>query len=78
MSMLDIASIAGLISKMNANILKEEFQSFILELGKFTEKFEDHKNLSVRGIFEQPQTLNINDNPGKTNFGYGIKDNLLY
>src|SRR3990167_3308447 len=45
---------------------------------KLTEKFEDHKNLSVRGIFEQPQTLNINDNLGKTNFGYGIKDNLLY
>src|SRR3989338_5903761 len=47
MSMLDIASIAGLISKMNAGILKEEFKSFILELGKFTEKFEDNKILSL-------------------------------
>ncbi|OGK14527.1 hypothetical protein A2862_01735 [Candidatus Roizmanbacteria bacterium RIFCSPHIGHO2_01_FULL_38_41] len=78
MSMLDIASIAGLISKMNAGILKEEFKSFILELGKFTEKFEDNKNLSVRSIFEQSQILNTNNNLEKTNFRYGVKDNLLY
>jgi hypothetical protein len=78
MSMLDIASIAGLVSKMNADILKEEFQSFILELGKFAEKFEGHKNLSVRSIFEQSRALNINNDLEKTNFRYGIKDNLLY
>jgi hypothetical protein len=78
MSMLDIASIAGLISKMNADILKEEFQSFILELRKFTEKFEDQKNLSVRGIFEQVQDLNNDNGLEKTNSAYNVKDNLLY
>jgi len=59
MSMLDIASVAGLISKMNASILKEEFQLFISELGKFSEKFESG-NLSVKNVFEQPQILNVN------------------
>src|SRR3989344_1338588 len=32
MSIVDIPSITGLISKMNGSILKEEFQSFITEL----------------------------------------------
>jgi hypothetical protein len=51
MSMLDIASVSNLISKMNGSILKEEFQAFILELGKFSEKFETDKNISVKGLF---------------------------
>lgn len=51
MSLLDIASVAGLISTMNGSIIKEEFQSFILEVGKFSEKFEDNQNVSVKSIF---------------------------
>ena len=51
MSMLDIASVSGLISKMNGNILKEEFQSFILELNRFSEKFENNKNASSREVY---------------------------
>ena len=62
MSMLDIASITGLISAMNGNIIKEEFQSFILELGKFADKFEDHNNVSVRGIFAESAVSNIDGN----------------
>lgn len=53
MSLLDIASLAGLISKMNASILKEEFQSFIVELNLFAGKFEANKNTSVKGIFAE-------------------------
>ena len=52
MSLLDIASLSGLISEMNAKILKEEFQSFISEITQFAQKFEDTKNVSVRNIFE--------------------------
>ncbi len=62
MSMLDIAHISGLISKMNSRILKEEFQTFILELNKFSEKFENNKNVSVKGIFEESFVSNNNDN----------------
>lgn len=51
MSMLDIASLTGLISTMNGNIIKEEFQSFILELNKFTKKFEDDRDVSVTSMF---------------------------
>jgi hypothetical protein len=62
MSMLDIASVAGLISKMNAGILREEFQSFILELGKFSEKFESNKNVSVKGLFTESLATNTDNN----------------
>ncbi|MDP2947072.1 MAG: hypothetical protein Q8N88_03070, partial [Nanoarchaeota archaeon] len=51
MSMLDIASVSGLISKMNGDILKEEFHLFISELNKFSEKFGGDKNASVKSIF---------------------------
>lgn len=50
MSLLDIASVSGLLSKMNTEILKEEFQLFIIEIGKFAEKFEDNKNVSAKNI----------------------------
>jgi len=69
MSILDIASIAGLISKMNASILREEFQSFILELGKFTEKFEINKNVSIRGIFAESIVVNAGSNLERINAG---------
>lgn len=78
MSMLDIASVSGLVSKMNAGILREEFQSFLLELDKFSEKFEDHKNMSVRGIFDESKTLSGGDSPNSINAGYNIEDNIFY
>lgn len=53
MSLLNIASLSGLISKMNADILKEEFQNFNIELGKFSEKSQYDKVGSVRGIFSE-------------------------
>ena len=67
MSMLDIASVSGLISKMNGNILKEEFQSFILELNRFSEKFENNKNASVGSIFKESLIQNNINNLEKTN-----------
>lgn len=51
MSMLDIAAVSGLISKMNGGILKDEFQSFVTELGKFAQRFEEDRNVSVKGVF---------------------------
>ncbi len=62
MSILDIASVSGLISKMNGNIIKEEFHSFVLELKKFSEKFDDDKNASVKSIFKESLIVNIDDN----------------
>jgi hypothetical protein len=58
-SMIDIACVSGLVSKMNGSILKEEFQSFISELGKFSEKFENNKNVSVKSIFMESPIANI-------------------
>ncbi|MFA6269596.1 MAG: hypothetical protein WC657_00060 [Candidatus Paceibacterota bacterium] len=57
MSMLDIASVSGLISKMNGNILKEEFQSFISELNKFSDNYENNKNVSVKNLFTESQFM---------------------
>ena len=51
MSMLDIASVSGLVSKMNATVIKEEFQSFINELANFALKFESNKDVSVKNVF---------------------------
>jgi hypothetical protein len=78
MSMIDIASIAGLISKMNAGVLKEEFQSFILELEKFSEKFEDHKNVSIKGIFDESKTSNAVGSLDRSSVGYNIESNIVY
>lgn len=50
MSMLDIASVAGLISKMNGTVIKEEFETFIGELKKFSERFEQSRGLSVKNL----------------------------
>lgn len=78
MSMLDIASVSGLVSKMNTGILREEFQSFLLELGKFSEKFEDHKNTSVRGIFDESKTLNVSNFLEKVNPEYSTGSGVIY
>jgi len=57
MSILEIASISGLVSKMNGSILKGEFQSFISELTKFSERLENNKNSSVENIFTSPSVV---------------------
>lgn len=67
MSMLDIASAAGLISKMNGDILREEFQSFLLEIGKFSEKFENDKTVSVKGLFTELAVINADNHRGTIN-----------
>jgi len=59
-SMLDIASVSGLISEMNGRVIKGEFQSFISELNKFSEKFDQVKNTSVKSIFTEPNIVNEN------------------
>lgn len=65
MSLLDIASLSGLISKMNSSVLKEEFQSFLIELGRFSEKFEVNKNVSVKSIFTQAPAVKLEDEVGR-------------
>lgn len=61
-SMLDIASIAGLISKMNGDIIRDEFYSFISELNRFVDRFENYKNVSVKNIFRESSSKNIYEN----------------
>lgn len=53
MSILDIASITGLISKMNGSILKEEFQSFVSDLKVFAMDFEINDSASIKNIFTE-------------------------
>jgi hypothetical protein len=78
MSLLDIAAVAGLISKMNGDILKEEFQSFVLELSRFSEKFENNKNASVKSIFTESTMLNIGIGLEKTNAEYDNRFGGIY
>ena len=78
MSMLDIASISGLVSKMNGDVLKEEFQSFILEINKFSERLEGDKNVSLDGIFKESLVTNINNNLEKTNLRYYDETGEIY
>jgi hypothetical protein len=69
MSMLDIAAVSGLVSQMNAGILREEFQSFISELGKFSERFETNKNISVQNIFTESAMGSFGDTLEKIGTG---------
>lgn len=62
LSMLDIASMSGLISKMNAEILREEFQAFISELGKFKDRFGSETHASIKKVFEDAKALALPDN----------------
>lgn len=78
MSMLDIASVAGLISKMNGGILREEFQSFILELGKFSEKFESNKNVSVKNIFTESLSVDVGSDLERISTGYNNRIDKVY
>ena len=77
MSMLDIASISGLVSKMNANILRDEFQSFISELNKFSEKFETGKDFSIKGVFDEFQVRQLNNNSGQLNTKIDNENNAI-
>jgi hypothetical protein len=77
-SMLEIASVSGLISKMNGSIIKEEFQSFILELGKFTERFENNKHVSIKGVFTESLVLNTSNGLEKINIMDGVEVNNIY
>lgn len=52
MSLLNIASVAGFITDMNASILKEEFESFLEALKYFSAAFETNRSVSVKNIFE--------------------------
>jgi hypothetical protein len=75
MSLLDIASLSGLISEMNGKILKEEFQSFILEINEFAKKFEDTRTVSVQNIFNDfPHSLNTD--VAEANFNFRKNPNL--
>lgn len=82
MSMLDIASITGLISKMNGDIIKEEFQSFVLELGKFLEKIENSKKVLVKGSFLESSGLNpyvdVSGGAKQLNPDRGLSQNYNY
>jgi len=62
MSLLDIASVICLISKMNAEVIRGEFRLFISELDKFIAKFEENKSISINGLFERSQILNERNN----------------
>lgn len=53
MSLLDIASLSGLISKMNGEILSEEFKGFILGLQNFENNFDFETRNSVQNILKK-------------------------
>ncbi len=60
MSLLDIASVAQLVSKMNAEILKEEFNSFLKELNNFFVSLNSNTSLSIKNIFDDQNFSNPN------------------
>jgi hypothetical protein len=62
MSMLDIARVSGLVSKMNADVIKSEFKSFLLELKKFSENFENIEDLSVKNALNASKILDVRNN----------------
>lgn len=74
LSMLDIAAVSDLISKMNANILREEFQAFLSELNKFKNTFGNESYLSVRKVFEESKILVPLDIPSNTNTNIAIPE----
>ena len=81
-SMLDIASVSGLISEMNGRVIKGEFQAFISELNKFSDKSNEDKNSSVKSIFIEANKLITENNFEKTYSGNNtdqseiVKNNL--
>lgn len=57
MSMLSIASVSGMISKMNGDVIRSEFESFISEVKDFADKLEGGKSVSVKNIFNPNNVL---------------------
>lgn len=52
MSFLDIASVSGLISKMNGEIIKKEFNLFVFDLNNLSQDFEKGNKFYIQNIFE--------------------------
>ncbi len=67
MSLLDIASLSGLISKMNGEVLNEEFKGFISGLQKFENNFDHERKNSVENILKS-EASDIN---------FGSQENVL-
>lgn len=57
-SLLDVACISGLVSKMNVSILKEEFKSLSSEFEKFASKINTFNDVSVDGLLEKKSNEN--------------------
>lgn len=77
MSVLDIAGVSGLISKMNGDIIKAEFQFFVSELDKFASRFENNRNVSVKNIFSEEPISGAGGGSEKTNrFGTVGTENI--
>lgn len=53
LSLLDVASVSGLVSEMNAGVLKTEFQLFLNSLSSFAESFQNSDARSVRNVLNQ-------------------------
>jgi len=64
-SMIDIAALSGLITEMNGRVIKDEFNSFISELNKFANSFDEDKNTSVKSIFTESNAVRTNDDFNK-------------
>lgn len=68
MSLIDISAITGLISSMNGNIIKEEFQSFISAIKEVFNGMESNKNLLLQDVFGEK--IDINSNNTESEFEY--------
>jgi len=64
-SMIDIAALSGLITEMNGRVIKDEFNSFISELNKFANRFDEDKNTSVKSIFAESSVAITDDDFNK-------------
>ena len=74
-SLLDIASVSKLISPMNALILKQEFNSFLLEISDFHKKYNENKNASVKGIFSSQNQLSPYSQNNLNSLKLNVADN---
>lgn len=52
MSLIDIASLSGLVSAMNGSILKQEFQAFLSELEMFMQSVGKTSSVSIENILK--------------------------
>lgn len=60
-SMLDIAALSNMVSKMNRDVIKEELRSFVGLLSAYARGLEEEKTVSIQGFFLNPNTANIQD-----------------